>query len=30
MELICEKKENSFQSFSCGNTKVTFDNNGYV
>lgn len=29
MELLYDKK-NDFQTFSCGNTKVTFDNNGYI
>ena len=30
MELFNEKEENDYQTFSCGNTKVTFDNNGYI
>ena len=28
MKLLNDKKQNDFQTFSCGDTKVTFDNNG--
>lgn len=30
MDLLNDKEENDFQTFSCGDTKVTFDNNGYI
>ena len=30
MKLLNDKKQNDFQTFSCGDTKVTFDNNGYI
>ena len=30
MKLLNDKKQNDFQTSSCGDTKVTFDNNGYI
>ena len=30
MEVLNNQKQNMFQTFSCGNTKVTFDENGYI
>lgn len=30
MDLLDNKEEYNYQTFSCGNTKVTFDNNGYI
>ena len=30
MDLSNEKEKNNYQTFSCGNAEVTFDNNGYV
>ena len=30
MALLNEKEENNYQTFSCDNAEVTFDNNGYI
>ena len=30
MELLDNEQQSKFQTFSCGNAKVTFDDNGYV
>lgn len=30
MELLDNQQQNKFQTFSCGNAKVTFDDNGYI
>ena len=30
MELFDNKKQNKFQTFSCGTATVTFDDNGYI
>ena len=30
MELLDNQKQNQGITFSCGNTKVTFDDNGYI
>lgn len=30
MEVLNNQKQNMFQTFSCGNAKVTFDENGYI
>lgn len=30
MDLLNNKEENDFQTFTCGCAKVTFDNNGYI
>lgn len=30
MALFNEKEENNYQTFSCDNAEVTFDNNGYI
>ena len=30
MEVLNNQKQNMFQTFSCGNAKVIFDENGYI
>ena len=30
MEVLNNQKQKMFQTFSCGNAKVTFDDNGYI